>query len=114
MTRVLAIVVTLLALGSVFATAGAHAAPVAMVVVQAAPAADSCAEPRIEIRYMVKVCAKRHAAGLPCAPVPVILPPLMGAFGQVQPPVEIASIVEGGRLDAQWDRLYRPPRSALA
>ena len=113
MTRALAIVVTLLALGGVFATAGAHAAPVAVVVEAAAPA-DACAEQATEIRFVAKYCAKRHAAGLPCAPVPVILPPLVAAFGQVQPPLEISAIAEGGRLDAPWTRLYRPPRSALA
>jgi hypothetical protein len=109
----LAILVTLLAFGGVFATAGAHAAPVAVVVV-AADAADACAERATEIRFVAKYCAKRHAAGLPCAPAPVILPPQVAAFGQVQPPLEISSIVEGARLDAVWNRLYRPPRSALA
>lgn len=113
MTRALAIVVTLLALLGVFATAGAHAAPVA-VVVEAAAAADACVEQQAEIRFVAKFCAKRHAAGLPCAPAPVILPPGVPAFGQVDPPLEISSIVEGGRLDRGWNRLYRPPRSALA
>ena len=112
MTRALAIVVTLLALLGVFATAGAHAAPVATLVV--VDAADACVEQQAEIRFVAKFCAKRHAAGLPCAPAPVILPPGLPAFGQVDPPLEISSIVEGGRLDRGWNRLYRPPRSALA
>ena len=112
MTRILAIVATLLALGSVLATTGPHAAPVALVVTTAA-AADVCAEPGIEIRFSAKYCAKRHAAGLPCAPAAIILPPLVAAFGQVQPPLEISAIIQGGRLEPLWNRLYRPPRTAL-
>ena len=114
MTRALTITVTLLALLGVFATAGAHAAPVATIVVVAADSAEACVEQQTELRFVSKFCAKRHAAGMPCAPVPVILPPRVAALGQLDPPLEISSIVEGGRLDAVWSRHYRPPRSALA
>ena len=112
-TRILSIVVALLALSSVFAAAGVYAAPVATDV--AAPVtADSCLEPPDAAAHVAgKVCVKRHTLGLPCTPMPMILPTAV-ALGASAPTVAQRSPDAAERAEPGWTRLYRPPRLALA
>ena len=112
-TRILSIVVALLALSSVFAAAGVYAAPVATDV--AAPVtADICLEPQNVAAHVAgKVCVKRHTLGLTCTPMPMILPTAV-ALGAPAPVVALRSPDAAERAEPGWTRLYRPPRLALA
>lgn len=113
MTRILSIVVALLALSSVFAAAGVYAAPVGMDSAAQARA-DMCVEPASGAVHVAgKFCVKRHALGLQCTPMPMILP-LGIVLGGVEPVVVPHEPGALERADQGWTRLYRPPRAALA
>ena len=110
MTRLLAIAAALVAMLSVFGMASASASPrLQPVAPHAAEAA--MAGPADGIAVFGKLCAKAHGAGIPCNPLPAILPAATGL--PVPPTVRPRHAMPFGAGEpAGWVRHYRPPRPA--
>lgn len=113
MIRALSIAVTLLALSSVFAVATVYAAPAGIVASVDQVADDVCSEPVAAPSQLgSRFCVKRHMLGLPCTPMPVVLPVAL-ALPAPSPETESAMpIRQLHRADPVDLRLYRPPRAA--
>ena len=114
MTRVLSIVLALLAFCAVLSAGVAYAAPLTAVAGDVAVDTDICivADPEATASAG-RFCIKRHTQGLPCTPVPIILP--VAAALPIAPGTELPRTVSAPhRLDTAWSRLFRPPRHMLA
>lgn len=113
MTRALAIAVTLLAFSAVLSASVAYALPAGAGLPAATAIDDVCiavapAGPAVT----GKICVKRHSQGLPCTPVPAILPVAyaLPEAPTAEPPQASLSVEE---LDRTSLRLFRPPRQQL-
>lgn len=113
MTRVLSIVVTLLAFCVVLAASSAFAVPVAATTTVQTAHEGTCTEPQVATPLAGKFCVKRHTLGLPCTPSPMILPVAYALAGAGAGPSTLpADAVQN--IDPDWARLFRPPRAGAA
>ena len=114
MTRVLSIVVALLAFCAVLSAGVAYAAPLRAIAGDVAVDADTCVVAASKATASAgRFCIKHHTQGLPCTPVPLILP--TAAALPLATMTELPrTVLASHRLDPAWSRLFRPPRHTLA
>lgn len=116
MTRTLSIVVTLLAFCAVFAASAGYAVPKPAAEARTMQVVDAevCTEPHAEMVSLTSTfCVKRHTLGLPCTPLPMILPAAIALpSAALRTPAVPTGTLE--RFDPASARLFRPPRGTGA